>query len=502
MNRIMLNGAATAAVAAGIAAFSAGAAQADEARCGTAASQLAIGGAMHAAADPEVEHAMVEAAGGLPAYCEITATLHPVEGSDIGVVYRLPEEWNGRVLGIGGGGWMGNVTLQAASEGLSRGYATMQTDGGHANGTGFDATPWAVKEDGSYDRVKIQDFSYRAIHEMTEKGKMVAEAYYAEPHEQAMYLGCSTGGRQGLMEVQRYPDDYDGVIAGAPVYSFLTQTTQTLRSVAFDQPGARLMPEHLTLIQESSLAACDAADGAEDGVLRDPRQCDWDPAELLCEEGDSAAACLTQTQVDTMRRVYTGETMQNGEIASYPLSRGGEQSWLFFVPASAEGEPGGNSGGLYAFRGEVLGDPEFDMSGFDAEDVATVRGSWMAEAYEAADTDIADFVEGGGKLLLWHGFNDPGPSALATVDYYEEVQDNLGDDLDSVRLFLAPGVDHCRGGAGPDTFDLLGAMDTWITDGEPPEQMLATKADSDLEWNLCVYPQLPTGQPDGTYRCE
>lgn len=503
MNRTFwTQSAAAVAIAAGLAGMP-HAAQAQYAEAEALDGRCAALGAAGRFEDTTVQSAtVVKAADGLPAYCEVTATINPVEGSEIGVVYRLPDRWNGDVLGLGGGGWMGNVTLDAAMDGLRRGYATMQTDGGHANGTGFDASAWAIREDGSYDRVKIEDFSYRAIHLMTAMGKEVAGAFYGNAHDDALYLGCSTGGRQGLMEVQRYPEDYDGVIAGAPVYNFLTQTTQTLRSVAFNQDGARLQPEHLTLIQTASLAACDAADGAEDGVLRDPRACDWDPRELICEPGESPVSCLSEAQAAAVRSVYEGERGAHGDIASYPISRGGEESWQFFVPASQEGEWGANSGGLYTFRGAVLGDPEFDITQFSAGDVATVRGSWMAEMYEANDPAIDAFVDNGGKLILWHGFNDPGPSAVATIDYYEAVQDSLGDASDSVRLFLAPGVDHCRGGAGPDQIDWLSAMETWLDEDDAPEEILATKADSDLSWNVCAYPELPTGQGDGTYACE
>lgn len=498
MKRSILNGAAAAAISIGVAAAG-GAARADEAACAAMTGSDGF-------AQMEITSATWFAASDrLPANCEVVGVIRPEEGSEIGVVYRLPEDWNGKVLGIGGGGWLGNTRLEpeGASLGLTKGYATLQTDGGHPiNAPVFDPSSWAINPDGTLNTPKVEDFSHRAIHLMTERGKEVVEAYYGDAPQRAYYQGCSTGGRMGLMEVQRYPDDFDGVIAGAPVYTLQTQTTQTLRSVAFNQPGARLQPEHLTLINQAVLAACDADDGAADGVLRDPRVCDFDPGELQCTEGQDPAMCLSAEQVAAVRRVYEGETAPDGSVASYPLEKGGESGWVNFVPASAEGDWGGNSGGLQAFRGPVLGDPDFDLANFTAEDVPTVRSSELAAMYEAADPDIAEFVQNGGKLILWHGTNDPGPSMRATIEYYEAANEATPGAADATRLFLAPGVGHCRGGVGPDTVDWLAALDRWVEQGEAPEEVLATDADSDLSWNLCAYPELPTGQGDGTYACE
>ena len=493
MRRIILNGAAAAAISAGLAAVAGGAAHADEAAC------AALSGAAFEAT--EVTSAtMVAASETLPEFCEVQAVIRPVEGSEIGVVYRLPEDWNGRALALGGGGWMGNVALQTAAEGLSRGYATLQTDAGHTDGTGFDASAWAINPDGSLNEVKFEDFSHRAIHLMTERGKEFVEAYYGRPHERAYYQGCSTGGRMGLMEAQRYPDDFDGIIAGAPVYTFQTQTSALLRSVAFEAEGARLLPEHLELINTSVLAACDADDGAEDGILRDPRACEWEPSELQCMQGQVPETCLNPAQAAAVARVYEGE-IAGGAVASYPLEKGSETGWVRFVPSTEAGDPGTNSGGLYAFRGPLLG-ADFDWNTFTAETVADVRNSALAAVYEAGDPDISAYVANGGKLILWHGIYDPGPSMRGTIEYYEAAQEATPGGADATRLFLAPGVGHCRGGVGPDTVDWLTALETWVEQGQAPEELLATKADSDLSWNLCAYPKLPTGQADGTYSCE
>ena len=246
------------------------------------------------AAPEQTSAKWVAEANGLPGFCEVTGTLHPVAGSSIGVTYRLPASWNGKVLGIGGGGWQGNLTIQAASEGLRKGYATLQTNAGHAPGNVWD-TSWASNPEA------LKDFSYRAIHEMTAAGKQLVASYYAQPHRKAYFQGCSTGGRMALMEAQRYPDDYDAISAGAPVYSLQVQTSAIFRNQAFARDNAGFSAADLQLAQSAAVKACDAQDGLEDGLINDPRQCHWNPAELQCG-GAKADGCLSTTQVAALPR--------------------------------------------------------------------------------------------------------------------------------------------------------------------------------------------------------
>jgi feruloyl esterase len=222
------------------------------------------------------------ATSGTPSFCEVQATLSPVTGSTIGAVYRLPSNWNGKILGIGGGGSAGNVTLQGATDGLKRGYAVVQNDLGHP---GTSATDWtfAVKALGEPNTEAIIDFGHRATHTATVVGKEVVSRFYRRSAERSYWQGCSTGGRQGLAEVQRYPADYDGVIAGAPVYSPLVYSNAILRVQAFHaKADSNLLPSQVSLIQKAVLAACDMQDGVADGILTDPRACTWDPGELAC----------------------------------------------------------------------------------------------------------------------------------------------------------------------------------------------------------------------------
>jgi len=428
----------------------------------------------------------------LPAFCELTAVISPVRGSRIGVVYRLPEGWNGKMLGLGGGGWAGDTKIRTAAEGLARGYATAQTDAGHASTTVWD-TSWARNPESR------KDFSYRAVHLMTLVGKEVIASHYGRRETRAYFQGCSTGGRQALMEVQRFPQDYDGVTAGAPVYGLLTQSSGLLRNRTFTAPGAALSPAQLERLNAAALAACDAADGVKDGIVTDPRRCGFDPGVLECRAATASADCLTKAQVAAVRRVYGGVRTSDGQIAAYPLARGSEAGWSRFLSVSAaQRRPGASDsgGGMSGLREALFGDAGFDLLRFDPDrDLKRMRTSAFARMYEARDADLSAFVARGGKLILWHGFYDPGPSPLGTIGYYERVLRTSGAKTrtvaDSVRLFILPGVYHCRGGPGADRFDALSAIEEWVGHDRPPAHLVATRNDGKLSRPLCAYPQLP-----------
>ena len=425
------------------------------------------------------------------AFCEVTAVVAPVQGSHIGVVYRLPDNWNGKLLGLGGGGWAGNVRLETAVPGLAKGYATAQTDAGHESTTTGD-TRWAASAPA------IDDFAYHGIHVMTTTGKAVVAKYYGAAQKHAYFQGCSTGGRQALMEVQRYPDDYNGVIAGAPVYTLTTQTMALLRRVAFAKPGAQLTAGQLKHLSEVVLNACDAQDGLKDGIVTDPRMCRFDPATIQCKTGEAADSCLSPAQVTAVRTIYSGVRAPSGEYAAYPLARGSEASWGQYIANAvvATSSPTASGAGLDGLRQALFGNADFDLTTFSADkDFKTVRTSAFAQKYEAKDPNIAPFISKGGKLILWHGFDDAGPSPLATVDYYENVRkvtaDKAGPLDASFRFFLDPGVYHCRGGPGADQFDSIAALEGWVEQGKAPDTMLASRADGKLSRPLCQYPKLP-----------
>jgi len=468
--------------------------------CGPGSAQdvcapFAAGSALGDATVVSTKRVPADAESHAPAFCEVEAAISPVEGSRIGAVYRLPERWNGKVLGIGGGGFAGNLRVEAAADGLARGYAVIQNDLGHSSTSALDPS-FAVDASGARNVEGIVDFGHRATHLATVIGKEVATRHYGRAPERAYWQGCSTGGRQGLAEVQRYPEDYDGVIAGAPVYTPLTYANAMLRVQMFhSRPESNLSPEQVPLIRDAVLAACDAQDGVTDGILNDPRTCSWDPAELQCGAASSAVSgqCLSAAQVETVRRVYSGVKMRDGRFAAMPLMRGGESDWV----ARMVGTPS-RPLGLNALLGApfmayiAVGDPSYDFMTFDPDrDWSVLDGGIAAAEVHQQNPNIAPFVRAGGKLLLWHGLNDPGPSPLSTIEYYEKALAAVPEARDAMRLFLAPGVLHCSGGAGPDQFDALTAIERWVEQGEEPQRLVATKRDASMSRPLCAYPRLP-----------
>ncbi len=433
-----------------------------------------------------------DASKGMPEYCEMTAVISPVAGSEIGVVYRLPDDWNDKLLGLGGGGWAGNVRPQTAAPNLKEGYATAQTDGGHSSPNGSDAS-WALGANGRANFVKLTDFAYRAVHEMTVLGKDVVAKYYGHGQSEAYWLGCSTGGRQGLMEVQRFPDDYNGVVAGAPVYTLRDQAAGILRTNLFAAPGTALSEAQVKTVNDAVLAKCDWLDGVKDGVLTDPQLCHFDAKVLACKEGQApSASCLSATQVDALSNAYKTYYAKNGTVAIFPWTNGSELGWQRFTNVTGAKGRAGLAGADDSLRDAFFGNPNFDLSKFDPiRDTRTMTTGRFAKIYQADNPDIRRFVAHGGKLLLWQGFYDPGPSPLGVISYYGEMRTKTGDAKadKAVRLYMAPGVYHCGGGPGPNQFDMLSVMDNWVGQGQAPDRIIATSQDGEVSRPLCPYPQ-------------
>jgi feruloyl esterase len=417
------------------------------------------------------------------------------------VLLRLPDGWNGKFFGVGGGGFSGNLTLQAAAPGLSKGYATAGTDTGHST-TASTNGDFLLDRKGHVNPVQLADFGWRSIHLMTTVGKAVTARYYGRPVVRAYYQGCSTGGRQGLTEVQRYPDDYDGVIAGAPVYDLRVQTSALFRIQDFHKdPASNLVPGQAEMINKAALDACDADDGLKDGIINNPMACRWDPAAVACKPGQAGAQCLTPKQVAAVRASYAGVKTSKGQVAAWPLSRGGELEWRGRSIGGPRNPYGTNHtlGARYLFY-FLYGDPDRAWTGITPDAVmADLAASPVAKAFQANNPDISPFVKRGGKLLLWHGGYDPGPSPVGTLDYLTRAKAATAAKLGTtaaaldkdMRFFVATGVYHCRGGPGPDQFDLLGAMDEWVEHGKAPDRIVATKAGAPITRPLCAWPALP-----------
>jgi feruloyl esterase len=465
---------------------------------GAARCEAGVAGAL-GATNASAKWVAADPAAGLPAYCEVSGTLSPVAGSAIGVVYRLPESWNGKLLGIGGGGWAGNVTLGAAAGGLKAGYATAQTDGGHPS-----TEPW----DNSWTSAPeaVTDFAFRAINRMTVGGKALVQSYYGRPQSRAYFQGCSTGGRMALMEAQRFPTDYDGIIAGAPVYSLQVQSSAVLRNNGFAK-GAFTAGD-LKLVNDAVLKACDAKDGALDGVIAQPRACAWKPAALACKPGQAAGSCLSAAQVTVLDTLYAGIRAPDGNWAQFPLSKGGELGWSRFINTAGTGNNQANGGGMPGLTKLLFGERQVDFNKLDPRtDVPAARASAFAKAYEATDADISDFFARGGRLILWHGESDPGPSPVGTLDYARAVAkaDPKGAAA-GLRTYMLPGVEHCRGGPGADSVDWLAALDAWVDKGQPPATLTATRSEGAMVRPVCVWPQVAQhsgGNPDdpASWRC-
>ena len=331
-------------------------------------------------------------------------------------------------------------------------------------------------------------------------GKDVAAKYYAKPLQLAVFQGCSTGGRMALMEAHRFPDDYSAVIAGAPVFNLGVQTAGLAKSRLFTTPETALSDGQLKLIAAAVLDACDMLDGVKDGLISDPRACKWDPSAIQCKPGQAASdACLTVEQAGALRRAYAETRGSDGKVVVYGLSRGGEPGWSQFVatgqrPAAATGARPAGGNPLNAY---IYGDANFDEAKFNpVTDTAKVRSSAFAKEYESDDPDIRAFLAKGGKLILWHGLSDPGPSPYATIDYYNAVKKTAGPNA-PVRLFAAPGVGHCGGGTGASQFDVLAAMDAWIATGTAPEVIAASNPQKTFTRPLCAWPALPFYKGEG-----
>ena len=406
----------------------------------------------------------------LPAHCRVAVTLTPSPDSHIEMELWLPTEtWNGKFLAVGNGGWAGSISTDAMASGLRRGYATASNDTGHKGGSAAFALGHPEK---------LVDFAYRAMHEMAMQSRALIQAFYRRAPQLSYYQGCSTGGRQGMMAAQRFPDDFDAIIAGAPVYNMvhLNVSQVALQVDMLRNPSRLVPPEKRTLLANAVVAACDAHDGVKDGIVGNPRACRFDPAVLACKTGPSSSPgvsapdCLTAEQVENARSAYAPVTTKSGTVVYPGRSPGFESEWR--IPT-----PGTPLNPLFTDMPRYVGrqDPRWNPMTFDLEtDLA--RALKNGGLIEASDPDLARFKARGGKLLLYHGWADPGPAPENTINYYEAVNRTLGGKQDDwMRLFLMPGVGHCGGGVGPDQADFLGAMERWREQGVAPGQIIATR---------------------------
>src|ERR1700681_1248504 len=351
----------------------------------------------------------------LPAFCRVTATLKPTSDSDIKIEVWLPASgWNGKFQAVGNGGWAGVISYSAMALSLEQGYATTSTDTGHVGATGSFALGHPEK---------LTDFGYRAVHEMTVQAKAIIAAFYGDPPRISYWNGCSTGGRQGLKEAQRFPNDYDGIIAGAsanPRTHLSTWQIWLAQGILKDAPNY-IPASKYPVIHKAVLEACAATDGLKDGLLNDPTLCHFDPKVIECKEGD-AATCLTTAQVEAVRRMYTApkNPRTNQEIFP-PVEPGSELGWSMLL---AGPEP--FSAATDQFRYVVFKDPSWDWRTLNFDSDVALADKIDNDTINAIDPNLRPFLARGGKLLMYHGWADPGVAPRASVNYYKTAVDTLG----------------------------------------------------------------------------
>jgi feruloyl esterase len=412
----------------------------------------------------------------------VAVTLTPTADSHIELEVWMPaENWNNKYQAIGNGGWAGGiqgfVQMQTA---LREGYATSGNDTGHKG---------ADPVFGLNHPEKLVDFAYRANHEMALKSKALITAFYGKAPRFSYWNGCSTGGRQGLMEAYKYPEDFDGVIAGAPAnYQTHLHAWDMMVGTAIRKDGQHsVSAPKLAALNKAVLAACDAADGVKDGVLNDPRKCKFDPGTLLCKAG-KADDCLAPPELESVKLVYSSAKKKNGELIFPGKEPGSETGWTQILGNT----PAPPMLSMGSFMYATYQDANWDWRKFDLErDTAAADEKF---GYVNAPPDLAAFKNHGGKLLLYHGWNDTAISPENTVNYYESVLKKMGGKQDNwVRLFMEPGMQHCQGGPGPDQFNKVAILERWRESNSAPDMILAshvTGNNIDRTRPLCPYPQV------------
>jgi feruloyl esterase len=456
----------------------------------------------------------------MPAFCRLHGKIAPVAGSNIGFELWLPDAgWNGKIEMFGNGGYSSKIAYASLGEQLKRGYAVVGTDTGH---TGDDP------DFASGHPEAIVDWGHRAVHASIVAVKPIVAAFYGRSAQRSYFAGCSTGGHQALMEAQRYPQDFDGIIAGDPGNNrthlnagFLWQFVSNHEKNA--DATQIIPPAKLALISRAAVAACRGRDGglATDKFLTDPEACSFQPKDLLCKAGDTAD-CLTQQQADALSTMYGGaRDPRTGEVIYYGWPKGSENSgqvvktlpgWsLYWADPANAGRPArSNFWKVWAFD-----DPNWEWKRFDFDAGMKAVDDRLAPVINAMNPDLSKFVAYGGKLIQYHGSADPVVPPRDSIDYFERVQafeakskDAAADtSADHYRLFLVPGMEHCKGGEGATVFDAQQALEDWVEHGKAPAMIVATKYVNDnreagtaFSRPLCPYPSQArysgTGDPN------
>ena len=421
----------------------------------------------------------------LPAFCRIAATLRPSNDSDIKIEVWLPVSgWNGKFQAVGNGGWAGTISYPAMSRALEHGYATSSTDTGHTGGSAAFALGHPEK---------LVDYAYRSEHEMTVKAKALIAAFYGSEPSRSYWNGCSTGGRQALVEAQRFPDDFDGIIAGAAANpkTHLDAWRIWMAQAMFKDQASVIPVSKFAVIHEAVLGACDAIDGLKDGLIQDPTRCHFDPHAIECKGGD-AATCLTAAQVAAARVVMSPAKDRKTGAEIFPgFEPGTELGWARMLSG-----PDPYATAVDQFKYIVFGKPEWNWRTFDLERDVAVADTQAKGTLSSIDPDLSAFARHGGKLLMYHGWSDQDVAPRASITFYTRTLDatrGVPSNAAWVRLFMVPGMGHCGGGEGPNTFDMMTALEPWVEHGTVPERVVASRITAgkvERARPLCAYPQV------------
>ena len=420
-----------------------------------------------------------------PAFCRVAATLRPSSDSDINIEVWLPRSgWNGKLLTAGNFGWAGSLMYGGMLTGLEAGYATASTDTGHNDASDGNGGRFALGHP-----EKLIDYAYRADHELTVDAKALIKAFYGKAPAFSYWIGCSLGGLEGLIEAKRYPEDYDGIVAGAPPNPLTRFNALQLWPdwLINQRPSRRIPKEKYALVHEAVLKACASPIGQKQGLVDEPDKCDFDPGRLQCKANEGPD-CLTADQVDLLRQTYAGPVNPRTKEVIFPgPARGSELEMGNFASGEAQGVA------LDLFRYAAFGDSDWNWKAMDWDKDITAAIQKVGPLMHV-DTDLKPFIDRGGKLLLYIGWNDyHNPEEL--IDYYKSVMKNAGGEqaAKSLRLFTIPGMSHCMGGAGCDTFDKLGAIDAWVAQGKAPQRIVAARVEAGKIVRtspLCAYPEV------------
>lgn len=404
--------------------------------------------------------------------CRVSA--HVSSGADSNIKLRvwMPAHWNGKLYGAGGGGFSGGLAIDGIvlTDPVNEGYAGITTDAGHDHS---EEVVWALNHP-----QKIADFGNKANHLGAVAAKAIIAGYYRAPARRAYFHGCSNGGRDALMLAQRYPKDYDGIIAGAPAnnWTALMSAFRRNEQIVRMSPGVDSLSPKLGLVHDAVMKQCDDLDGVKDGLIGNPKACHFDPAVLQCKAG-AQSECLSTPEVAAFRGIYQGTRTSDGKIVMPGFSPGSEYQWKeWFTPPKAPAPAMGRD----FYRYMVYSDPNWDATAFVLDRDYPVAKRRTSAMLDATNPDVRPFLRRGGRLLMYHGWDDAAIPPQNSISYFEEARRAAGSRADQMRLFMVPGMAHCGGGNGPNSLKPLKALETWIERGEAPQQLIATRYENEL----------------------